>query len=380
MKITITAALSHLPALFFALVIAFIAPTQVQAADEGPIIGEDLTLEDIAYSDAEIQEFKAKISADKELLRQAYNQVKERTKRESDNYDFDLVFEQALQMQPPALSKIERLYTERLVGAILNQQHSQTSDIRLIAFLRYNKVDPSDPTSMLSIGDCLGLVPSKSTKDTKRMYYWLARTSDMINAQDNGQFKIDVYISSIADFSLGRSYLVDLLDYPNNRRLKALARQHLTQYIERFQSPVYAERTSHLSDATLALSDYYAFFDNDEVQAAKWAKVSAEHGNSIAAGKLALMYLQGKGITTNYKQSFTWAQKAAEDGDSFGTFILGVLYEEGLGTKINSRKALSNYSKACDLGEAQACQAHNKLYSILNHKTLEEQAELYLTK
>ena len=366
MKTTITAALSQWSALFFALVIAFVTPAQ--AADEDIIFGEDLTLEDVAYSDTEIKEFKAKLKADKELLKQVYTQ----DERASSTYNFDLVFDQALQLPPEASAKMGQLYSNHLSNLILTQQPSPINDIRIMAFLKYNDACNDDIFSQYIIGTSFSEAPSKSIKDTKRMYYWLTRATN--NKSDFGSILS-------ADYFLGKSYLTDLIDHPDNRRLKALARQYLTQYAER--AMLFSEETkrhSLLPQAALALSDYYSFLDKNEVQAAKWTKISAENGNSRGAGRLALMYAQGQGVPTNYKQAFNWAQKSAKAEDSFGTFVLGLLYEEGWGTKINSRKALSNYSKACELGEAQACQSYNTLYSILNHKTLEEQAELYLTK
>lgn len=51
----------------FVLAIA-LSSTSVQAADS-PIIGDDLTIADIEYSEAEIKEFQIQLRANKETLR-----------------------------------------------------------------------------------------------------------------------------------------------------------------------------------------------------------------------------------------------------------------------------------------------------------------------
>jgi tetratricopeptide (TPR) repeat protein len=73
---------------------------------------------------------------------------------------------------------------------------------------------------------------------------------------------------------------------------------------------------------------------------------------AIAEYKLAVMYLQGQGVTQDYVLALNWFQKAADRGHADAQVNLGILYENGRGVARNYSKAIAMYEKAAEQGEA----------------------------
>lgn len=199
----------------------------------------------------------------------------------------------------------------------------------------------SDAEIMIDIYHYLNSAGTKSV-DIKRCKYWLHKA-----ATEEKYPK--------AAILLGLMYYLDTHTYPDNKRLKSLMVKYLTQAAE-----------NGIPDGALLISEYYANLE-EWATAAKWAKLGAENNIPMAAGRLASLYISGKGITTNYKQAKYWIDKGIkeeEDGRCYG--LRGVLYENGWNYELNYEKALSDYSKGCQLGDDLSCILHRDLYQRLN--------------
>src|SRR5271157_2057977 len=69
----------------------------------------------------------------------------------------------------------------------------------------------------------------------------------------------------------------------------------------------------------------------------------AEQGDAKAQNSLALLYVQGKGVPQDFKQSTKWFRKAAEQGHDEAQFNLGVAYSKGEGVPRDHKQAVQWY-------------------------------------
>lgn len=343
MKSSISIIFQEMIALFI-LAITFIYSTPQAQAEDGPIFGEDITLADIEYSEAEIQEFHNQLILDKDELIEISKQMNPDTTTEN----FIPILDQTIQGNSDASYLISLLYLKQI-----EDQRSAIDKIRMFAFLMHNEAVEGNIADQALIGNILSLNDSAlPIKDRKRMFYWLTKGAN------NG--------NTSSAMLLGMHYFYDTNYYPNNIRLRGLARTYL-------------KKAAEAGDLTAAylLSRFYRVIDNNKTESFKWVKVAAEGGNPEAQGQLGLKYALGEGVKTDYRKAYYWVKKGVDANDPISYGIMGTLYEKGWGTKVNHQKALSYYAKSCDLGEDISCEAYNKLYSLLHRPTLEEQHGIY---
>ena len=81
---------------------------------------------------------------------------------------------------------------------------------------------------------------------------------------------------------------------------------------------------------------------------------SAEAGDATAANSIAMMYLAGDGLASDYIAAQAWLLRAAESGFGPALYNLGLLYERGLGVDLNDRTALGWYVLAAEAGQPGA--------------------------
>lgn len=351
MQLNISSPLSKLIAVFVLAIAIALSSTSVQAADS-LIIGDDLTITDIEYSEAEIKEFQIQLRANKETLRNYY--LTRFTN--STNKEFEQTFADAIQQDQMASSLFCGFYENRIQDQINKNSLPSIDDVRIFAFLNYkNTLHGRAIDQYVSGINFAYCKPVLSEKDTKRFLYWLSKAA-------NGGHEAAAY-------TVGLYYYFELDNYPNNTRLKALTQNYLIKSAE----------AGNIGGA-LILSRYYRFEENDTTKAAKWLKVAAEGGIPEAEGELASIYITGEGVKTDYKKSFYWAKKGIEANDPISFTVMGLLYENGLGINTDYQKALTHYDKSCDLGESTGCKAYNRLYFILNQPNFEEQNGFYYSK
>lgn len=87
-------------------------------------------------------------------------------------------------------------------------------------------------------------------------------------------------------------------------------------------------------------------------EAFRWLKKSAEAGNAHAMAWLGHCYYVGTGTAKNYEQCFYWDKKSADLGDPHGIARLGACYDEGVYVSIDYAHAIELYRKAAEAGDA----------------------------
>ncbi|MCL2211727.1 MAG: tetratricopeptide repeat protein [Treponema sp.] len=82
--------------------------------------------------------------------------------------------------------------------------------------------------------------------------------------------------------------------------------------------------------------------DTEECQKA------AESGDGESQIKLAVSYMQGKGVVQDYAKAVEWLEKAAAQGYSNAQCYLGICYKQGVGVEADKNKAIDWYKKALE--------------------------------
>lgn len=92
----------------------------------------------------------------------------------------------------------------------------------------------------------------------------------------------------------------------------------------------------------------------NDVEAVKWYRKAAQHGQNNAQEKLGAFYLQGKIVSKNYAEAAQWYLKAAKQGNFLAQLSLGDLYMKGEGVPIDFVESAKWYRRAANQGVAQA--------------------------
>lgn len=92
----------------------------------------------------------------------------------------------------------------------------------------------------------------------------------------------------------------------------------------------------------------------DFANAFKLAKPLAESGDSAAQYLIGVMYVNGEGVTQDYKQAYSWLIKSAEQGRGAAQFNLGMMYKRGNGVTQDNYTASKWFRKAADQNISQA--------------------------
>lgn len=83
-----------------------------------------------------------------------------------------------------------------------------------------------------------------------------------------------------------------------------------------------------------------------------WLRTAADKGYSRAYYNLGILYLNGNGVRRDYHAAFGWFQKGADAGDSNAQTNLGYMYDRGLGVVADAATAAEWYRKAAELGNS----------------------------
>ena len=92
----------------------------------------------------------------------------------------------------------------------------------------------------------------------------------------------------------------------------------------------------------------------DDIEAVKWFRKSADQGNAMAQHNMGFMYQYGKGVSQDYNEAVKWYRKSAEQGNADGQLNLGYMYEKGYGVAEDDVEAVKWYRKSADQGNATA--------------------------
>jgi TPR repeat protein len=89
----------------------------------------------------------------------------------------------------------------------------------------------------------------------------------------------------------------------------------------------------------------------DHIQALKWFRLLADRGDQVAQFALGLSYHEGTGVTQDYAEALRWYQKAARQGSSDARVNLGVLYLNGQGVGLDRIEAQKWFILAGQTGQ-----------------------------
>jgi len=98
-------------------------------------------------------------------------------------------------------------------------------------------------------------------------------------------------------------------------------------------------------------------------EAVKWLEKLAAQGDPVIQVKLGFIYLLGKGIPKNSDEALRWFRLAAAQDDPDAEDLLGVMYEKGLAVKQDNFQAAQWYKKAAEHGDQDAKSDLAKLYA-----------------
>ena len=86
----------------------------------------------------------------------------------------------------------------------------------------------------------------------------------------------------------------------------------------------------------------------NEIESAKYYRLSAESGYAKAQYRLGRLYDKGTGVKQDYDKGAEWYKKSARQGNTRAQYVLGVHYAKGKGVKKNYMKAYTWLLLACD--------------------------------
>ena len=92
----------------------------------------------------------------------------------------------------------------------------------------------------------------------------------------------------------------------------------------------------------------------DDVEAVKWYRKSAEQGNADAQYNLGVCYKHGIGVPKDDAEAVKWYLKSAEQGDAKAQYNLGDCYHKGNGVPKDDVEAVKWYRKSAEQGNADA--------------------------
>lgn len=174
---------------------------------------------------------------------------------------------------------------------------------------------------------------------------------------DNLQEKTQMALILAAIFS-EMGYFCD------NSKLNLLINQNETQPQNALSV---ADRKGHSGEQT------------NHVQAVKYYRFAAEHGDPSAQYFLADYYLKGIGVSKDKAKAVEWLRKAAEKGDRLAQCTLGVLYRLGEGVPQDNIEAVKWYRKAAEQEHSTAQNDLGFMYTrgLGVEKNYEEALKLY---
>jgi hypothetical protein len=102
-------------------------------------------------------------------------------------------------------------------------------------------------------------------------------------------------------------------------------------------------------------------------EAARYYRIAAEKGSTMAQTSLGYMYDKGLGVEQDQVAALTWYRKAADHGYPPALINVGIMYESGIGTETDMDEAVYWYRRAAEMGEPEAIEIMSGMVAI--HET-----------
>lgn len=112
------------------------------------------------------------------------------------------------------------------------------------------------------------------------------------------------------------------------------------------------------------------------VEAVRWFRLAADQGHAMAQFNLALMYDNGRGVPQNYAEAVRWYRLAADQGHALGQKNLGVMYVQGQGVPQNYVEAYKWWSLAAAQGDSEAAQNRDRVLGLMTPAQIAEGQKL----
>ena len=97
-----------------------------------------------------------------------------------------------------------------------------------------------------------------------------------------------------------------------------------------------------------------AYVRKDFQTALKEFRVAAELGQRVAQFQLAMMLLEGVGVSCDHTLAYHWFHRAAEQGDAASLNKLGWMCEAGFGVERDQARAVNWFRQAAERGHLEA--------------------------
>jgi TPR repeat protein len=114
----------------------------------------------------------------------------------------------------------------------------------------------------------------------------------------------------------------------------------------------------------------------DYKAAIKWFELAAEKGEADAQVNLGMMYLQGLGVTQDYKAAFNWYMLAAGQGNAIAQYNLGLMYVTGKGVNKDFHRAYMWWHFAALQGHENAAGNRSKVEYEMTPTQIEKAQKL----
>ena len=114
----------------------------------------------------------------------------------------------------------------------------------------------------------------------------------------------------------------------------------------------------------------------DYVEAIKWYRLAAEHGDAGAQLRLGSMYANGQGVPQDYAEAARWYSEAAEQGNALAQVNLGGMYAHGQGVKADKVLAHMWYNLASAAGQSDASKYRNTVAESMKPEEIAEAQRL----
>ena len=102
--------------------------------------------------------------------------------------------------------------------------------------------------------------------------------------------------------------------------------------------------------------------NKDDAEAVKRYRKAAEQGHADAQNNLGRMYEKGRGVAQDYAEAVKWYRKAAEQGDMGAQNHLGWMYQYGIRVSQDYAEAAKWYRKAAEQGDVFAQSRLGRMY------------------
>ena len=112
--------------------------------------------------------------------------------------------------------------------------------------------------------------------------------------------------------------------------------------------------------------------EQDNAQAFKWYRKSAEQGDPQGQVALATSYQKGQGVAKDYAEALKWYRKAADHGSAVGQASLGGMYVMGQGVEKDFVEAYTYLSLAVTSGFAEVGQLRDAVGRKLSEAQLSD--------